>query len=323
MKPASPDGQPGVSDTDPWVVRFAESLRGERNASPHTVSNYVRDIEQFALASWPESKPPHPWAECNRMSARHFLVQFQKEGAAPATTGRKASSLRSFFRFLIREGAVRENPFSGVQTPKRGRPLPRGMSVEEVGRLLDAPQARLRERPAERAAVRARAEAAAARDAAILEVLYSTGMRIQECATLTEDRIDFLGGVIRVYGKGRKERLCPMGAPASRALRRALEYRTRGTGRSSPVFQNSRGGRMTVRSMQRMMKTCLIHAGLNPNLSPHSLRHSFATHLLDAGADLRSVQELLGHASLSTTQIYTHVSIERMREVYERAHPRA
>lgn len=316
-------GAERVSGGDPWIIRFTESLIGERNASRHTVSNYARDIEQFVRSNWPEIKPPHPWAECDRMSARRFLVQFQKDGAAPATTGRKASSLRSFFRFLLREGVVRENPFSGVQTPKRGRPLPRGLSVEEVGRLLDAPQARLRERPPERANVRVRAEAAAARDAAILEVLYSTGMRIQECATLSEDRIDFLGGVIRVLGKGRKERLCPMGAPASRALRCALENRVRGSGRSSPVFQNSRGGRMTVRSMQRMMKVCLVHAGLNPNLSPHSLRHSFATHLLDAGADLRSVQELLGHASLSTTQIYTHVSVERMREVYERAHPRA
>jgi site-specific recombinase XerD len=196
------------------------------------------------------------------------------------------------------------------------------MSVAEVGRLLDTPLQRLQERPPERGAARARAVAAAARDAAILEVLYSTGMRIQECASLLEDRIDFLGGVIRVLGKGRKERLCPMGAPAARALRRALESRCDAR-RGAPVFENSKGGRMTVRSMQRMMKGHLAHAGLNPRFSPHALRHSFATHLLDAGADLRVVQELLGHASLSTTQIYTHVSIERMREVYERAHPRA
>ncbi|MDZ4198760.1 MAG: tyrosine-type recombinase/integrase [Kiritimatiellia bacterium] len=308
---------------DPWLSRFGESLRGEKNASAHTISGYLQDIAQFMDLIWPEREPPFPWAECDRFTARRFLVHFQKAGAAAATTGRKASSLRSYFRFLVREGAVKINPFTGLQPPKRGRPLPRVMSVDDVGRLLDAPMRRLRELPPppER---RQDAEAGALRDAAILEVLYSTGMRIAECVSLNEQQIDFLGGVIRVFGKGRKERLCPMGAPAARALRRVLEARPGGgAGRPAPVFVNLHGGRMTARSVQRMMKANLLFAGLNPDLSPHALRHSFATHLLDAGADLRSVQELLGHVSLSTTQIYTHVSIERMKAVYERAHPRA
>lgn len=319
---SQPKNAKAIDSADPWVARFGESLRGEKNASPHTVSNYLRDISQFIETTWAAAGPPYPWAECDRFSARRFLIHFQKAGAAPATTGRKASSLRSFFRFLVREGAIRENSFSGVQTPKRGRPLPVGLSVEEIGRLLDAPQCRLLEAPPS-PENRLRAEAAAARDAAILEVLYSTGMRIQECASLNKDKIDFLGGVIRVMGKGRKERLCPMGSPAVRALRRMLDADAAAGRTAAQVFLNSRGGRMTARSMERMMKIHLAFAGLNPKLSPHALRHSFATHLLDAGADLRSVQELLGHASLSTTQIYTHVSIKRMREVYERAHPRA
>jgi len=170
-------------------------------------------------------------------------------------------------------------------------------------------------------------EYAAARDAAILELLYSTGMRLAECAGLKESQLDVLAGVARVLGKGRKERLCPLGNPALRALRTALEKRDGlglpGRPRDLPLFVGKTGGRLTPRSIERMMKTHLVAAGLNPDFSPHALRHSFATHLLDAGADLRSVQELLGHASLSTTQLYTHVSIERMKDVYEKAHPRA
>jgi site-specific recombinase XerD len=168
-----------------------------------------------------------------------------------------------------------------------------------------------------------------ARDAAILELLYSTGMRINELATLPEDRLDLLSGVARVWGKGKKERLCPLGSPAIRALKKNLELRENvwllegRRGARSPVFLNKSGGAISPRSIERMMKKYVLFCGLNAELTPHSLRHSFATHLLDAGADLRSVQELLGHASLSTTQIYTHVSVERLKEVYQLAHPRA
>ena len=319
-----------AQDEDPEVAQFLRFLLGEKNASPHTVANYGMDLRQFAELTWgAEARPPHPWGECDRFAARRFLVHFQKEGASPATTRRKCSSLRSFFRYLEREERVRANPFRAVQLPKRERRLPEVLSVTEVGRLLDAPARAARggaeggEAPERRRWI----EYAAARDAAILELLYSTGMRLAECAGLRESQLDVLSGVARVLGKGRKERLCPLGNPALRALRAALEKRDGlglpGRARDLPLFVGRTGGRLTPRSIERMMKKHLVAAGLNPAFSPHALRHSFATHLLDAGADLRSVQELLGHASLSTTQLYTHVSIERMKDVYEKAHPRA
>ncbi len=321
----------GAVAGDRLLAQFVRHLRAEKNASEHTVAAYVRDIGQFAAVTWGEgAAPPFPWKTCERLAARRFLVHWQKEGYAPATTGRKASSLRSFFRFLQREGAVSSNPFSGVARPRRDRRLPRVLSVAEVGRLLDAP-ARQAEERARRAGDRrggsAWAAYAAKRDAAILEVLYSTGMRVSECAALSEDRVDFLSGVARVAGKGKKERLCPLGRHAVRALRVALAARdalplARPVGGPRPLFLGHGGGRLTVRSIQRLLKRYLGLARLNPALSPHALRHSFATHLMEAGADLRSVQELLGHASLSTTQIYTHVSVEKMKEVYDRAHPR-
>jgi site-specific recombinase XerD len=199
----------------------------------------------------------------------------------------------------------------------------------DVGRLLDAPH---KAEPAPDANKSPRAKMfddyARLRDTAILELLYSTGMRVSELTGLTADRIDYLSGVVKVRGKGKKERLCPIGNPATRALKAALAARegwllTLGKRGSAALFLNKHGGGLTVRSVERMLKKYAALVGLSPNLSPHALRHSFATHLLDAGADLRSVQELLGHASLSTTQIYTHVSIERLKQVYEQAHPRA
>jgi integrase/recombinase XerC len=316
---------------DPLVSEFVRHLEAERNASPHTVAAYVQDIGQFARLTWgEEASPPFAWNECDRFAARRFLVHFQKEKRSPSTTGRKCSSLRAFFRFLEREERASSNPFAAVSLPRRERRLPTVLSKEEVGRLLDAPARMAAEAgPAEDAETASWRAYAASRDAAILELLYSTGMRVGECAGLSDAQVDFLSGVARAMGKGRKERMCPLGGPAVRALRRALDGRdarfpaSGRASRSRPLFLNAQGGRLTARSIQRIMKRCLAHARLPADLSPHALRHSFATHLLDAGADLRSVQELLGHASLSTTQIYTHVSIERIREVYERAHPKA
>ncbi len=316
---------------DPWVERFMRYLEGERNASRHTLSNYLIDLKQFALQQWgDEAKPPFSWKSADRFAARRFLVEFQKIGSSPSTTSRKLSSLRSFFRFLVREKQVASNPFSGLQLPKKGRKLPNVLSVVEVGRLLDTPkQVWQSQKGGLEAKKLAWAEYVWQRDAAILEVLYSTGMRISELAELTEARIDFLSGVVTARGKGKKERLCPLGGPASRALRDALNAREGiwgllgRSGKPDGVFLNRFGDPLTPRSMERNLKPYLAAADLNPEVSPHALRHSFATHLLDAGADLRSVQELLGHASLSTTQIYTHVSVERLKQVYEQAHPRA
>ncbi len=316
---------------DPALAHFVRYLRGERNASEHTLNGYLQDIRQFIEQNWGEgARPPYLWKEPDRFSARRFLASFQKKGMSPATTGRKMSSLRSFFKFLVREDLVPSNPFSGLLSPKRAKRLPEVLSVEEVARLLEAPLA-MAELPAGESDPGRRiwTDYARLRDKAILELLYSTGMRIAELAGLVDDRVDVVGGVIKVRGKGKKERLCPMGRPASKALRASLESRalfwtalSRG-GRPSALFLNKHGGKLTTRSMERNMKKYLAYAGLNPNLSPHALRHSFATHLLSAGADMRSVQELLGHASLSTTQIYTHVTVEKLKQVYEQTHPRA
>jgi len=316
---------------DPCVEHFVQYLEGEKNASGHTVGNYLVDIRQFCEIVWGEdAQPPYNWREADRFSARKFLVFFQKLELAPTTTSRKLSALRSFYRFLMREEYVELNPFSGLSLPKKGSYLPQILSSAEVVRLLDAPEKHAAtQAETGNPKVRLWREYMVARDAAILELLYSTGMRINELATLPEERLDLLSGVARVRGKGKKERLCPLGSPAIRALVKNLELRENvwllegRRGARSPVFLNKNGGPISSRSIERMMKKYVLFCGLNAELTPHSLRHSFATHLLDAGADLRSVQELLGHASLSTTQIYTHVSVERLKEVYQLAHPRA
>lgn len=317
--------------TDPHVRQFIRYLEAERDASPHTVSSYLTDIAQCATLLWgPEARPPLAWSGVDQLAARRFAVSLQKESAATTTVSRKISSLRSFFKFLIREEAAAVNPFTGVRHPKRQQRLPRVLTVQDVARLLAMPAQTAHAAAHEGdAAQRAWRTYAAARDTAILEVLYSAGMRVSELAGIVEARIDWLGGVIKVRGKGKKERLCPLGGPAAAALRTALDRRNDiapllgSPPPPWPVFFGHKGGALTPRSIERLMKRYLIRAGLNPRMSPHALRHSFATHLLDAGADLRSVQELLGHASLSTTQIYTHVSVEHMKKVYEAAHPHA
>ena len=310
---------------DPGLGNFLQHLDAGKNASPHTLEHYARDIQQFAERQWPEGRPPYDWAGVTRLHARAFLAGLQKEGMRPATSSRKLSSMRSFYKFLHREGLTEQNPFAGLPLPKKEQYLPEVLSAEEVGRLLDAP-AKVHEGSGSGDVFKTYA---AARDTAILEVLYSSGIRLSELTGLREDRVDLLGGVIRVLGKGKKERMCPLGGPAVNALHEALTARDDFllwlgvTRRPHALFLNKHGTALSNRSIQRMMKTMLTAANLPPELSPHALRHSFATHLLDAGADLRSVQELLGHNSLSTTQIYTHVSIERMKEVYRKAHPRA
>ena len=315
---------------DPCVVHFIQYLEGEKNASGHTVGNYLIDIRQFCEITWGEdAQPPYRWKEADRFTARKFLVFFQKLEMAPTTTARKLSALRSFYKFLLREEYVDLNPFSGLSLPKKGNYLPQILSTSEVVKLLDAPEKYNGQQKAGNPKQKLWREYMVARDAAILEMLYSTGMRINELVTLPEDRIDLLSGVAKVRGKGKKERLCPLGSPAERALSKNLQLRENvwlvegKRDARNPVFLNKNGGAITARSIERMMKKYVLFCGLNAELTPHSLRHSFATHLLDAGADLRSVQELLGHASLSTTQIYTHVSVERLKEVYQLAHPRA
>ena len=321
-----------MNAADPMVDRYVTHLRAEKDASPHTVSNYLRDIRLFAESTWGgETQPPFEWAGVDRFAARRFVAQSQHDGHAPTTTARRLSSLRSFYRFMKREGLVELNPFSGLPSPRKPRRLPKLLSIDEAVRLLNAPGDRRRTGvdESEGRLSPAYLNYAAVRDTAILEVLYSAGIRLSELTGLRAQDVDLLAGVVLVRGKGKKQRLAPLGAPAITALRAALDAR-KGflaalgrPGEPPALFLNKSGTPLSNRSIERRIKTHLVHAGLPGTLSPHALRHSFATHLLDAGADLRSVQELLGHASLSTTQIYTHVSVERLKDAYEKAHPRA
>jgi len=316
------------SSLDPCIRHFLDYMGGERNASKHTLSNYYLDIVQFAAFTWGgEAIPPFKWTATDQFAARKFIVEAQKTGYEPSTTRRKLSSLRSFYRFLIREEYVQNNPFHGLRGPRTTRKLPEFLSVGEVTRLLECP-AQIWRKECTGKKQKPFSEYMVLRDIAILEVLYSTGARVSECCTLQYRNVDLLAGVVIVKGKGLKERLCPLGAPACKALRRMFSkaeeiWHEKAKSRDRPVFLNREGDAITVRSVERMMKKYLLAAGLNAKLSPHALRHSFATHLLDAGADLRCVQELLGHVGLSTTQIYTHVTVERLKKVYDEAHPRA
>lgn len=310
------------------MAGFMNYLDVERNASRHTLSAYTLDIRQFAAFVWEGEKPPFNWRGVDRFAARRFLMEFQRCGSAPTTTGRKLASLRSFYKYMERESRVATNPFTGLRAPKQPRNLPNVLSVDEIGRLLGSPVRVYEQRQTKsEKPLDPLASYFALRDQAILEVLYSTGARVSEAASLTEKDMDLLSGFVTVRGKGKKERLCPLGGPASRVLRLALaQADVLWSGKSKaakPLFRNKRGEPITSRSIERMMKKYLAEAGLSSEYTPHALRHSFATHLLDAGADLRSVQELLGHASLSTTQIYTHVTVERLKRVYQDAHPRA
>ncbi|MCK5806259.1 MAG: tyrosine-type recombinase/integrase, partial [Lentisphaeria bacterium] len=257
-----------------------------------------------------------------------FLQHLQNEGLSRSTLNRKTSSMRSFFRHLVREELVDGNPFSAMRTAKAVRKLPEVLSVEEVGRLLEAPEEYWRQNSGDGPpGMEEFADFACARDTAILEIIYSGGLRVSEAVGLDLEDVDQLSATAVVRGKGRKERIVLLGRPALEALGRCLKERARlglgGKRDRGPLFRNREGGRLTARSVQRSLKKYLRQAGLSQECTPHKLRHSFATHLLDAGADLRTVQEMLGHASLSTTQIYTHVTEKRLLDAYEKAHPRA
>lgn len=313
---------------DRWVAAFVSCLRIERQASRHTVDGYFRDLCQFVEWVWGDVDGELHWHRLDLGAARRFSVVLQSRKLARSSIRRKLSSLRAFVRFLIAREVLHDDPFAGLRSMKTARKLPQILSVDEVSRLLAAPLEggcqRLGDSDEHGAA---ETRFAAARDTAVLEIIYSGGLRISEAVGLNLEDVDTLGKTFVVRGKGRKERLCALGDPAIAALRDYLAERERQGlgGRREPgaLFRNRLGGRLTARSVQRSLKTYLARAGLPPDTTPHKLRHSFATHLLDAGADLRSVQELLGHSSLSTTQIYTHVSSERMKQVYRQAHPRA
>ena len=299
---------------DPLVEQFITYLRAERDASLLTLRNYSADIRAFRVWFGEKFKHPPDWARIDPFHIRSYLVHLSEGRYDRATIHLKMSALRSLFRWLVRAGRVKHNPLIGLTLPKKARKLPKFLTIQQVEALLDAPLKSATPRCTT-------GDLPTWRDKAMLEILYSGGLRIHELEQLNDDDVDLIGEVVRVRGKGKKERLAPLGGPCVETLQKYLELR----GRSSrgPLFVNRFGGRMTARSMQRMLKKYLLAAGLDPSLTPHKLRHSFATHLLDAGADLRSVQELLGHANISTTQIYTHITPERLKKVYDKAHPRA
>ena len=317
-------GIPAAADTtrvpDPETRAFLRYLHTERQASPHTLDGYKLDIAQFRRLM--NAEPGH-WQDVTPQIARRFAARLQETGLARTSVRRKISSLRSFARFLVRENLIRTNPFADLALVKTTRRLPHVLSVAEVDRLLRVPGDR---RPATPEKIRENAFRKT-RDTAILEIIYSGGLRISEAVGLDTKDVDLLSTTFTVRGKGRKERVCMLGKPALKSLKQYLDARAAadiaGKRDPGPLFRNRRGTRITARSVQRTFKQYVAEADLPPDTTPHRLRHSFATHLLDAGADLRSVQELLGHASLSTTQIYTHVSVERLRNAYKKAHPRA
>ena len=318
MPPTSPDASAPTLG-DPLLGRFETYLASERGLSPNTLAAYVSDVSQFASATWGEdAAPPHPWRDVGDVAARAHLASLAKGGASATSVRRKLSSLRTFYRWLRREGEADINPFAPLKGPRKAKTLPRVISAGDVGRLVERPEADL--------AAKAVASYAARRDAALLEFLYSTGCRISEALNVKWGEIDFSRGTLVVTGKGSKSRLVILGSRAVSALEALrVEALSRGPGSaddSSWVFLGERGGRLPARTAQRRLKRYLAEAELPGDLTPHKLRHCFATHMLDAGADLRSVQEMLGHSSLSTTQIYTHVSVERLKDEYAKAHPR-
>jgi integrase/recombinase XerC len=301
------------------IDRYTRFLQIERNVSPHTLRNYLSDLAQFeAFVLAQQGSPDNTEVVVEGITyhtIRAFLAHLRQHNRK-SSIGRKLSAVKGFFRYLIREGILEKDPSLGIATPKKEKPLPIYLPVDDTFRLLDAPT---------------KDTASSLRDQAFLEVLYSCGLRVSELVGLNWENIDTTLEVIRVKGKGNKERIVPIGKRALEALQRyrgCIQKLVKGKqktvgGEQKAVFLNGRGGRLSARSVARLVGKYVQQSGILLRASPHSLRHSFATHLLDAGADLRAIQELLGHASLSTTQKYTHVSLDHLMQVYDKAHPRA
>jgi len=291
---------------------FIAKLEHEKGFSEHTLRAYHKDLLQFD--NFLKAEKRSSLESINHLLLRRFLAVLRSNNYSKRTIARKLASIRSFFKFLIREGELVANPFEMLRTPKQDKKLPQFLSITEVDVLLKTPDS---------------SSVMGLRDMAIMETLYSTGIRVSELVGLDEGHIDFTSGMIKVQGKGKKERLVPIGSHAINALNEYINSKPmskkkeeKSVSRSEPLFLNKYGDRLTARSVARSLDKYLKASGINLLTSPHTFRHSFATHLLDKGADLRSVQEMLGHSSLSTTQVYTHITTERLKNVYDKAHPR-
>jgi len=293
-----------------WLEGFRKHLAVERNVSPNTVDAYLRDMGAFhhflKETARMQEEGDSLLRGIDHIVIRRYLALLHGQNKK-SSIARKLASLRTFFRYLIREGVVEVNPAEMVGTPRQEKYLPRTLTVDETYNLMESGREKT---------------LLALRDRAILETLYSCGLRVGELTGLDVGNLDLREGLVRVVGKGRKERIVPVGRKAREALQSYLDARGNPSDKD-PLFVNRRGGRLTPRSVQRNLKVQLLKSGLLKDATPHSLRHSFATHLLDGGADLRSIQELLGHASLSTTQKYTQVSVDHLTSVYDKAHPRS
>jgi integrase/recombinase XerC len=328
------------------VAKFLEYLRSVRNSSPHTISNYGKDLEQFVVFLTPPGVQTASLGKINHQMIREFVAHLHEAGLEKSSVARKLAALRSYFKYCVREGLLKENPARLVPTPKLPKRIPNVLSAEEMSGFLDQladaqnPQEVHRKRKARRvplgltpqASLKLEDSLLLSRDRAILELLYAAGLRVSELTGLNLVDMDQKDQVVRVTGKGRKERIVPYGAKAADALRlywpmreKLLHDNRNSAAKTNPeaVFLNYMGTRLTQRSVGRIVKKYVKLVNINWDMHPHSLRHAFATHLLADGADLRAIQELLGHQSLSTTQKYTHASIRQLMDIYDKAHPHA
>jgi integrase/recombinase XerC len=331
----------------PFIEKFLEYMRSVRNASPHTIINYGKDLEQFCVFLTPPGVDTPQLSKVHHQMIREFVAHLHEAGLEKSSVARKLAALRAFFKYCVREGVLKENPARLVPTPKLPKRIPVVLSAEEMSGFLD--QLAGEQNGSERHKNRRKHKPVASpmpsrltlngddslllsRDRAILELLYAAGLRVSELTGLNLQDMDQKDQVVRVTGKGRKERIVPYGAKAAEALRlywpvrEKLLHDSRGNStKTNPeaVFLNYMGSRLTQRSVGRIVKKYVKLVNINWDLHPHSLRHAFATHLLADGADLRAIQELLGHQSLSTTQKYTHASIRQLMDIYDKAHPHA
>jgi len=286
-----------------YIDRFLNYLNIEKNYSSHTINNYAADLREFG--GFLESRGGKDIKRIDYFLLRKLLSVLSERKLNKRTLSRKISTMKSFFKFMLREGLIKSNPASSLIYPRLDKPLPNFLTEKEVMSILKLPKGD---------------ELLALRDKAILEFLYSTGARVAEMVSLKKENIDFISGIAKVRGKGRKERLLPIGEPALNSLKSYIDKR----GDDNPsLFLNKRRGTLTDRGVRNITYKYVKMAAIISKVSPHTFRHSFATHLLNRGADLRSVQELLGHSSISTTQIYTHLTIDSLKSVYQKAHPRA
>lgn len=314
----------GQTAGDKWIKRFLQHLATDQGTSVYTQRNYRQAIEEFHRWYREEHQQPPAWEQLQRDDFRAYLRFLGRHNLSRAAIQLRFCALRTFYRFLIRHGAMAASPIKNLALPKLGKRLPKFLTPEQMTELLAAPL-KLLPSSGESDAERAAAILACRRDVAVLETIYSCGLRVSELCGLAAQDIDWGERVVRVRGKGRKERLIPIGEPALEAIRGYWNLLPQTPSGESPVFLAGRRRHALIspRYLQFRLKKYLALAGLDPHLTPHKLRHSYATHLLDAGADLRSVQELLGHAHLVTTQVYTHLTTDRLKRAYDAAHPRA